>query len=96
MFSIAGHRVAWTFLLRIHPKKARVPHLPVLVVHCPLARKELLVEAAPDIYFDDDHYRGFPAIMVRLEAIDAADLRGLLEDAAAWAAAAPTKRPRKG
>ena len=95
-FSAHGHRIAWSFKRRIHPKKARVPDLEVLAVRCSLARKDLLVEVAPDVYFDDDHYRGFPAVMVRLAAIEADDLRALLADAAAWARTAPAKRPRKG
>jgi len=93
--SAAGRGIAWTFMERVHPKKPRVPCLAVLAVRCPIERKELLVEVAPNIYFDDDHYRGYPALLVRLAAIDAADLRALLEAAAAWAAAAPAKRPRK-
>jgi hypothetical protein len=39
----------------------------VLAVRCRPERKELLLEAAPEIYFDDDHYRGYPAVLVRLD-----------------------------
>ena len=90
-----GRGIAWTFMERVHPKKPRVPRLPILAVRCPIERKDLLLEVAPDIYFDDPHYLGYPAVLVRLEAIDAEDLRALLADAAGWAVAAPPKRPRK-
>jgi hypothetical protein len=72
---------AWTYLERVHPRKPRVPRLDVLAVRCPVVRKELLIEAVSDVYFDDDHYRGYPAILVRLDAIAEDDLTALLKDA---------------
>jgi hypothetical protein len=56
-------------------------------VRCRLEKKELLLEAAPEIYFDDDHYRGYPAVLVRLAAVEAGELSALLQDA--WRHAAP-------
>jgi hypothetical protein len=53
-----------------------------LAVHCPLELKEALIEARPDLYYDTDHFRGWPAILVRLDAIDDETLQGRLE--AAW------------
>ena len=41
--------------------KAHLTHTEVLVVRCPFETKELLIAAAPDIFFDDDHYRGYRA-----------------------------------
>jgi hypothetical protein len=41
-----------------------------LVVFCPLEEKEVLLEAAPEIYFETDHYKGYPAILVRPDKID--------------------------
>ena len=66
----------------------------VLAVRCPIERKEFLIEAAPDIYFDDDHYRGYPAVLVRLEAIGETELAALLADACAMQAAKPKRRKR--
>ena len=81
-FSKPGQKgYAWSFMERVHPKKPRVPRLDVLAVRCAIERKELLLEDAPEIYFDDDHYRGYPAILVRLEAISADELTVLLTDA---------------
>ncbi len=47
----------------------------VIVVHCPLEIKEFLLEAEPEIYFQTDHYRGYPAILIRPEKIDKKQLR---------------------
>ena len=86
---------AWSFNERVHPKKARVPRLDILAVRCPLVRKELLIEAAPDRFFDDAHYRGYPAVLVRLEAVEADELAGLLADAARIVAAQKPRPKRK-
>jgi hypothetical protein len=92
VFRAAGNLFAWSALRRVEPKKARVPWLEVLAIHCPIERKEMLIEAAPDVYFDDDHYRGYPALLVRLDAIGEDELAALLTDACAAQAA---KKPRK-
>jgi hypothetical protein len=68
--------------------------LEILAVHCPIERKEMLIEAAPDIYFDDNHYRGYPALLVRLDAVGEAELAALMADACAEVASKP-KRKRK-
>lgn len=80
-FEVGGKGVAWSFLERLRPKAPRVPRLDILAVRCALARKEMLIEAAPDRFFEDDHYRGYPAVLVRLDIIEADELEGLLADA---------------
>lgn len=61
----------------------------VAVLMCPLEDKEMLLAAAPAIWFETDHYRGWPAILVRLDAICEADLARRL--AVAWAQKAPNR-----
>ena len=80
--AVTGKGFAWSFNERVHPKKPRVPRLDILAVRCPFERKALLLEAAPDRFFDDDHYRGYPAVLVRLDAVDPDELARLLADAA--------------
>jgi hypothetical protein len=46
-----------------------------LVVHCPLDIKELLIRAEPGTYFETDHYRGYPAVLIRPAMIGKADIR---------------------
>ena len=55
-FGTPGFRVRKKFL-------ARVKDADTVVLARPLEEKELLMEAAPDIYFETDHYRGWPAIL---------------------------------
>jgi hypothetical protein len=87
-----GGKFAWSLKVRVHPKKARVPALGFLALRCPMPRKELLIEAAPDRFFDDDHYRGYPAVLVRLDVVEADELAGLLPDAARIVAEAKPRR----
>jgi len=86
-FSVRGKSFAWTYLERVQPKAPRRPRLDVLAVRCTLEKKEMLIAAAPDRFFDDDHYLGYRAVLVRLDAICEDELAGLLADA--WAMAAP-------
>jgi hypothetical protein len=61
----------------------------VLVVMVPLGLKEALMEAEPDKYFETPHYTGWPAMLVRLDAVSDAELQTRLE--CAWAEKAPAK-----
>ncbi|MET2830264.1 MmcQ/YjbR family DNA-binding protein [Mesorhizobium shangrilense] len=58
---------------------ARVKDADTIVLMCPLDEKEMLLEAAPAIYFETDHYKGWPAILVRLSEISPGELRHRLE-----------------
>jgi hypothetical protein len=88
-FTVDGRGFAWTYMRRLQPKKPRLPDLEVLAIRCDMAKKELLIEAAPEVFFDDAHYRGFPAVLTRLAVIDEAELAALLE--AAWRLQAPKR-----
>lgn len=86
-FSVRGKGLAWPYLSRATPKGRREVVPGVLAVRCLIESKDLLIEAAPEIYFDDDHYRGYPAVLVRLAAIEPEELSGLLAEA--WRRTAP-------
>ena len=86
-FTVGGKGFAWTYLARASPKAPRRAIPDVLAVRCPLETKEMLIEAAPERFFDDDHYRGYPAVLVRLDAIGEDELLGLLWGG--WRAVAP-------
>lgn len=87
VFSCGGRGFAWTFMQRDAPRKPRRPNLDVLAISCTLDHKEMLIEAAPDIFFDDDHYRGYPAVLTRLPVIAEPELANLLQKACALQAA---------
>jgi hypothetical protein len=80
-FEANGKGFAWTWLERIEPNKPRRPRPEVLVALCELPRKEMLIAAASDVFFDEGHYRGFPAVLVRLPRIDDVELASLLDSA---------------
>lgn len=79
---------AWVWKERITPKKARVPNPAVLAVRTPtVGAREALISAEPEKFFTEPHYEGFPAVLVRLAAVSAKELRILLEEA--WRCQAP-------
>ncbi len=60
---------------------ARLKDDATLVVRCPVDEKEMLMAAEPELYFQTDHYVGYDAMLVRLDAIDDARLSARLERA---------------
>jgi hypothetical protein len=86
-FEVRGKGFAWSWLERIEPKRPRRPRLDVLAVRCPPEQKEDILSSDPGKFFTDDHYRGFPAVLVRLDKVSANELRALLT--AAWRCQAP-------
>ncbi|MCV9963340.1 MmcQ/YjbR family DNA-binding protein [Pararhizobium sp. BT-229] len=67
----------------------RMKEASVLVVMCALEEKEMLIELAPDLYFETDHYKGWPAMLVRLDVIGDQDLTQRL--ISAWRQKAPKR-----
>jgi hypothetical protein len=90
---------AWAWNERVIPKKPRVPNLNVLAVRVAnVGQKQVLLSAEPEKFFTEPHYDGFPAVLVRLEAVSVADLKVLLAEAwrcQAPANKAPAKKPSK-
>ncbi|WPE23458.1 MmcQ/YjbR family DNA-binding protein [Shinella zoogloeoides] len=70
----------------------RVKDAGTLVLMAPMDEKERLIEMAPGTYYETDHYRGWPALLVRAAAIDDEDLRHRLAEA--WHLKAPAKLRR--
>jgi hypothetical protein len=67
----------------------RVKDADTLVFRCPIEMKEVLIESAPDIYFETDHYKGWPAVLVRLSKVGDAELQECLRRA--WRLQAPKR-----
>lgn len=90
---------AWSWKERVVPKKPRVPNLGVLAVRVAnLGQKDALLSAEPTKFFTEPHYNGFPAVLVRLEAVTAEDLEVLLGEAWRCQSAPPARarRPKRG
>jgi hypothetical protein len=86
----------WVWMERVAPKKPRVPNPGVIAVRVPnLGQKELLLSADRKKFFTEPHYNGFPAVLVRLDAVSVADLKLLIGDAWQCQAATPPKRSSK-
>lgn len=80
--------MAWVWRERLVPKEPRVDNPRVLAVRVAnLAAKDLIIASEPAKYFTEPHYNGYPAVLVRLEAVTVAELRPLLEEA--WRCVAP-------
>jgi hypothetical protein len=68
---------------------ARVRGPDVLVLMCALEEKEFLMQNNPDVYFETDHYKGWPAVLIRLSKIGDEELMHRL--GVAWRRQAPKK-----
>lgn len=79
---------AWVWAERSDPKAPRLPNPGVLAIRVRgEEQKQFLIGSQPDVFFTEPHYNGFPAVLVRLEAIEDSQLEELLE--AAWRIQAP-------
>jgi hypothetical protein len=68
---------------------ARLKDADTLVVHSTIDEKEMLMQVDPKVYFETDHYKGWHAVLVRLNKISASKLRHRLEQA--WRRKAPKR-----
>jgi hypothetical protein len=60
-----------------------------LALMCDFVDREILLQAAPDVFFLTDHYRNYPMVLIRLDKIRADALPDLVERA--WRMRAPPK-----
>jgi hypothetical protein len=61
----------------------------VLVVKVERDERAALIESEPDVYFYTPHYENYGFVLVRLDAVDRAELREILTDS--WRLAAPER-----
>ena len=80
----------WVWMERVAPKKPRVANPGVIAVRVPnLGHKDAMLSAEPKKFFTEPHYNGFPAVLVRLGAVTATDLKILIAEA--WRCQAPVE-----
>jgi hypothetical protein len=60
-----------------------------LVVRCDMISRDMMLTAEPKLFYITDHYKNFPAILLRLNAVRVKRLREIVEDA--WRFRAPKK-----
>lgn len=78
----------WVWAERVHPRKPRVANPAVVAIRvADELEKELLLRSDDAKFFTEPHYRGFPAVLVRLAAIEVDELDELITNA--WRYQAP-------
>jgi hypothetical protein len=84
----------WVWMERLAPKKPRVPQPNVIAVRvASLVDKDFLLNLDPAKFFTEPHYDGFPAVLVRLPAVTARELRPIITEA--WQCQAPRELETK-
>lgn len=82
-FLMDGRNMIWPYPERVHPKKARVARYDQYLMRVADADDKMAcLEGEPEIFFTTDHYTGYNAVIVRLDAIDEDRLRELVQIAA--------------
>jgi hypothetical protein len=86
---VAGERPSFRVHGKLFAWRARDRDGGGLAVRVDREEKELILDANPDVYFTSPHYRGYPAVQIRLENIDADELAQRIEDG--WLIQAPKR-----
>lgn len=83
----------WSWAERIHPRKPKVINNDVLAIIVPnLLAKDLIIASNPSVFFTEDHYNGYPAVLVRLGPISPEELEPLIIEA--WQCTSPKQRQK--
>lgn len=89
-FLVDGKMFVWLWPERVAPRRARVPNPEVIVVRVGNEiDKQVILAMDRKVFFTEPHYDGYPAVLVRLPAID----RDLLADVVteSWRCRAPRR-----
>ena len=89
-YRVDGKLFTWIWLERVQPKRPRVPNPQVIAVRvADETEKQAMLALDPDIFFTEPHYDGYPAVLIRLLAINEALLEKVIGDA--WRLRAPRR-----
>lgn len=89
-FAVHGKGFTWVYAEKVKGQKGRTLHPDIYAVRVANAEeKALLLAADVSKFFTDDHYNGFPAVMVRLAAVEIDELTELITEA--WRVQAPRR-----
>ena len=78
------------FVAVVHDK-----HPAVVLRVSSIEMRDMMLEAEPALFYITDHYKNWPGLLVRLEALDRAILKALIGARIAQLDAMPSKKPRK-
>jgi hypothetical protein len=82
-YGTAAFRVKGKFMARLREDGE------TLAVKCGFEERDLRMKADPGVFFTTEHYHGYPTVLVRLPAVDPADLGDVLGEA--WRRQAPKR-----
>jgi hypothetical protein len=85
----SGSRPAYRVRGKLFAWKSRPRDGGALAVRVDPDEKQLILDSNPDVYFEAPHYHGYPAVLIRLEQIDRAELVERIEDA--WLTRVPKR-----
>lgn len=89
-YRVDGKLFTWIWMERVQPKRPRVPNPEVIaVLVADESEKQAMLGLDPEVFFTEPHYDGYPAVLVRLPAIDQALLEKVIGDA--WRLRAPRR-----
>lgn len=92
-WTVNGKLLTWERPLRRSDLAALgddAPDGPILGVYtADLELKDVLLGSDPDVYFTTPHFDGYPAVLVQLENISAAELKDVIVEG--WLARAPKR-----
>ena len=89
-YRIDGKLFTWAWMERVQPKRPRVPNREAIAIRvADEVEKQAMLVLDPDVFFTEPHYDGYPAVLVRLPAIDEALLEKVIGDA--WRLRAPRR-----
>ncbi len=73
-YGTPSFKVKGKFLTRLRPEDDSL-----VLVDVPFDEREMLMEAAPEIFHITAHYKDYPAVLARLETVDPGSVRNFLE-----------------
>jgi hypothetical protein len=89
-YRVDGKLFTWIWMERVQPKRPRVPNPNVIAVRvADEAEKQAMLALGSEAFFTEPHYDGYPAVLVRLPAIDVALLGTVIGEA--WRVRAPRR-----
>jgi hypothetical protein len=87
-YRVDGKLFTWIWMERVQPKRPRVPNPEVIAVRVmDEEEKQAMLALDRSAFFTEPHYDGYPAVLVRLPAVDEAVLEQVIGDA--WKVRAP-------
>ena len=89
-YRVGGKLFTWIWMERVQPKRPRMPNPEVIAIRvADETEKEAMLALDPEVFFTEPHYDGYPAVLVKLPAIDATLLEKVIGDA--WRLRAPRR-----